>query len=97
MCDKELTPVWFDSTVLLTALGFYMWPHTFTSIYTSRDERSFRRNAVFSPLYGLLLLFVMFVGFAASLKVPALTASNIDLSLFRLSIQVFDPWFVGVI
>jgi solute:Na+ symporter, SSS family len=94
---KGQSIAWFDSTVLLTALGFYMWPHTFTSIYTSRDERSFRRNAVFSPLYGLLLLFVMFVGFAASLKVPGLTGSNIDLSLFRLSIQTFDPWFVGVI
>jgi SSS family solute:Na+ symporter len=94
---KGQSIAWFDSTVLLTALGFYMWPHTFTSIYTSRDERSFRRNAVFAPLYGLLLLFVMFVGFAASLKVPGLTGSNIDLSLFRLSIQAFDPWFVGVI
>ena len=94
---KGQSIAWFDSTVLLTALGFYMWPHSFTSIYTSRDERSFRRNAVFSPLYGLLLLFVMFVGFAASLKVPGLTGSNIDLSLFRLSIQAFDPWFVGVI
>jgi solute:Na+ symporter, SSS family len=94
---KGQSIAWFDSTVLLTALGFYMWPHSFTSIYTSRDERSFRRNAVFSPLYGLLLLFVMFVGFAASLKVPGLTGSSIDLSLFRLSIQAFDPWFVGVI
>jgi solute:Na+ symporter, SSS family len=94
---KGQSIAWFDSTVLLTALGFYMWPHSFTSIYTSRDERSFRRNAVFSPLYGLLLLFVMCVGFAASLKVPGLAGSNIDLSLFRLSIQAFDPWFVGVI
>ena len=30
---------WFSSTVLLTALGFYMWPHTFGSIYTARKRQ----------------------------------------------------------
>src|SRR3954467_11220532 len=29
LSGDQLTPVWFSSTVLLTALGFYMWPHTF--------------------------------------------------------------------
>jgi SSS family solute:Na+ symporter len=74
-----------------------MWPHTFGSIFTARDERIFRRNAAVLPLYQLILLFVFFVGFAATLKVPGLKGSNIDLSLFHLSLQAFDPWFVGVI
>nr|WP_294512451.1 sodium:solute symporter [uncultured Rhodopila sp.] len=88
---------WFDSTVLLTALGFYMWPHTFGSLYTAKEERAFRRNAALLPLYQLILLFVFFVGFAAILQVPGLKGPDIDLSLLRLSIQSFDPWFVGVI
>jgi len=45
----------------------------------------------------LILLFVFFVGFAATLQVPGLTGSNIDLALFKLSAKTFDPWFVGVI
>ena len=49
------------------------------------------------PLYQLVLLFVFFCGFAAILKVPGLTGADADLSLFKLSIQTFDPWFVGVI
>jgi SSS family solute:Na+ symporter len=88
---------WFDSTVLLTALGFYMWPHTFGSVYTAKEERAFRRNAALLPLYQLILLFVFFVGFAAILQVPGLKGPDIDLSLLRLSIRSFDPWFVGVI
>jgi SSS family solute:Na+ symporter len=88
---------WFDSTVLLTALGFYMWPHTFGSLYTAKEERAFRRNAALLPLYQLILLFVFFVGFAAILQVPGLKGPDIDLSLLRLSVQSFDPWFVGVI
>jgi solute:Na+ symporter, SSS family len=95
--EKGASVSWFQSTVLLTALGFFMWPHTFGSVFTARDERIFRRNAAVLPLYQLILLFVFFVGFAASLKVPGLKGSNIDLSLFHLSLQAFDPWFVGVI
>jgi solute:Na+ symporter, SSS family len=94
---KGESVAWFDSTVLLTALGFYMWPHTFGSVFTAKDPRAFRRNAVLMPLYQLVLLFVFFVGFAAILQVPGLKGSEIDLSLLRLSVKTFDPWFVGVI
>ena len=40
---------------------------------------------------------MFFVGFAAVLKVPGLKGGQVDLALFRISIQTFDPWFVGVI
>ena len=95
--EKGSSVTWFQSTVLLTALGFFMWPHTFGSVFTAKDERIFRRNAIVLPLYQLILLFVFFVGFAAALKVPGLKGGDIDLSLFKLSLQTFDPWFVGVI
>ncbi|MBS0641078.1 MAG: sodium:solute symporter [Proteobacteria bacterium] len=91
------SPAWFVSTVLLTALGFYMWPHTFGSLFTSKNDRAFRRNAALMPLYQLILLFVFFVGFTAILQVPGLKGPDIDLSLLRLSMQTFDPWFIGVI
>ena len=88
---------WFFSTVLLTALGFYMWPHGFGTIYTARSTRVIRQNAVFLPIYQLILLFVFFVGFAAILQVPGLSGPQVDLALFKLSVKTFDPWFVGVI
>ena len=88
---------WFSSTVLLTALGFYMWPHTFGSIYTARNARVIRQNAVVLPLYQLILLFVFLVGFAAILQVPGLKGADIDLALFKLSVKTFDPWIVGII
>jgi SSS family solute:Na+ symporter len=94
---KGESVAWFDSTVLLTALGFYTWPHSFGSLFTAKQENAFRRNAVILPLYQLILLFVFFVGFAAILQVPGLKGPEIDLSLLRLSVKTFDPWFVGVI
>ena len=88
---------WFISTVLLTALGFYMWPHTFGSVFSAQNARTFRRNAIFMPLYQLIMLFAFFVGFAAILSVPTLEGSNADLALLRVSLQQFDPWVVGLI
>jgi len=88
---------WFDSTVLLTALGFFMWPHSFVAVYTARHERVFRQNAIVLPLYQIILLFVFFVGFAAILQVPGLTGGDIDLSLFYLSRKTFSPWVLGLI
>jgi solute:Na+ symporter, SSS family len=88
---------WFSSTVLLTALGFYMWPHSFGSIYTARNERVIRLNAVMLPIYQLILLFVFLIGFAAILQVPDLKGPDVDLALFKLSVKSFDPWLIGVI
>jgi solute:Na+ symporter, SSS family len=81
----------------LTALGFYMWPHTFGSIYSAKSANVFRKNAMILPIYQLVLLFVFFVGFAAILQIPHLEGSDADLALLRLSIQTFDPWVVGLI
>ncbi|MGG3639957.1 sodium:solute symporter family protein [Bacillus gobiensis] len=88
---------WFISTVLLTAFGFYMWPHTFGSAYTAQNANVFRKNAAIMPLYSLVLLFVFFVGFAAILEVPGLTGGDTDLALLKISMQTFDPWVIGVI
>ncbi|WP_088228105.1 sodium:solute symporter [Desulfosporosinus sp. FKB] len=93
--SKGLSVSWFISTVLLTALGFYMWPHFFAAVYSAKSEKEFRKNSIFLPLYQLVLLFVFFVGFVAVLQVPGL--KNGDLSLLRLSKMAFPTWFVGII
>lgn len=88
---------WFVSTVLLTALGFFMWPHYFVASFTARNARVFRKNAVLLPLYQLVLLFIFFVGFAAVLVVPGLKGAATNMALLKISVAAFPPWFVGII
>ncbi|RWS41418.1 sodium:solute symporter family protein [Bacillus mycoides] len=95
--EEGMSISWFVSTIILTALGFYMWPHTFASAFSAKNEKVFRKNAAIMPLYSLVLLFVFFAGFAAILQVPGLKGADVDLSLFRLALQTFDPWFIGII
>jgi SSS family solute:Na+ symporter len=94
---KGESVVWLVSTVLLSTLGFYMWPHMFMASYTAKNERVLRQNAFVLPVYQLMLLFVFFVGFAAVLKVPGLAGTDIDLVLLKISTATFDPWVVGII
>lgn len=92
-----MSPTWFISTVVLTSLGVYVWPQFFAGVYTARSESVFRKNAVLLPLYQLIVLFVFFVGFAATLVVPGLKGADADLSLFRIVERSLAPWMVGVI
>jgi SSS family solute:Na+ symporter len=90
-----MSTAWFVSTVLLTSLGFYMWPQYFASVYTARNEGVFRKNAVVLPLYQLVILFVFFSGFAATLVIPGLPDG--DLSLLRVARHTFGGTTVGLI
>ncbi|HVA33009.1 MAG TPA: hypothetical protein VNG31_02605, partial [Candidatus Baltobacteraceae bacterium] len=42
--------VWYVSTVLLTAIGFYMGPQSMSAVYSARSENALRRNAMLLPL-----------------------------------------------
>lgn len=95
--DTGRNTVWFASTVAMSAIGMYLWPHAFSAVFTAKSPRIFRRNAAVMPLYALVMLFSMFAGYAAVLNVPGLSGGRIDLALLALSIRAFDPWFVGVI
>lgn len=90
-------PIWYLTTIMVSALGVYLWPHTFGSIFTSKTEGNFRKNAVIMPLYALVMLFSMLVGFAASLQIDGLSGGAVDLALLRLTVATFDPWFVGIV
>jgi solute:Na+ symporter, SSS family len=92
---KTMGHAWFISTVLLTSLGFYMWPHTLGSSFTARSANTVRRNAVIMPLYTITLPLIFFVGFSALLVVPGL--ANGDMSLLTVVRRAFPPWFLGVV
>ena len=86
---------WVVSTVLLTGLGYYCWPHTFASAFSAKDDRTLRRNAVIMPLYQLPVLLVLLVGFTALLVMPGL--ANPDTALLALVGRSYPGWFAGFV
>ena len=92
---KNLGQSWYVSTVLLTSLAFYMWPHYFAATFTARSGKILRRNAVIMPLYAITTPLMLIVGFSAVLILPGL--KNGDLSLLILVQKTFPAWFLGLV
>jgi SSS family solute:Na+ symporter len=88
---------WFVSTVLLTALGFFMWPQSFAAVFSARSAATLRRNAIFLPFYQLMLLLVYFAGFTALLVVPGLKGPAADQSFLLVVQHYYPPWTLGLV
>jgi solute:Na+ symporter, SSS family len=88
---------WTISTLLLTSMGFYMYPHAFQATYSARSTRAIRRNATFLPLYQILLLLIIYVGFAALLVVPGLHGPKTNFALLDLVKKGEPSWIIGLV
>lgn len=88
---------WYVSTVLLTAIGFFMAPHGMSAIYSARSEETLRRNAMLLPLYQVALLLMFFAGLAALLIVPGLKGTAVDQSFLLVAQRYYPPWVLGFV
>ncbi len=91
----NLGHTWYISTVLLSSLGVFMWPHYFATSFTAKSAETLRRNAVAMPLYTITLAFILYAGFSAVLIVPGLPDG--DLALLTVVRQSFPAWLLGLI
>jgi SSS family solute:Na+ symporter len=86
---------WFMSTCVLNGLTFTIFPNLVAGYLGSRSASTIRRNAIFLPIYSLLLLVPMLLGLAALFVVPKLSTS--DLALLTLVTRELPGWIVGLV
>jgi len=91
----QMDVLWVMSTVLLTGLGFYMWPHVFGSAFSAKSAKIIKRNAVIMPFYQIPILLIFMVGFTALLVMPGL--KNGDMAFLALVNKTYPPWFMGFV
>nr|WP_314265095.1 sodium:solute symporter family protein [uncultured Moellerella sp.] len=95
--EKGLNIPWYISTIFLSVIAYFCWPHYMAAVFTAKDTKSLKRNSILIPAYSLIMLFAFFVGYAAILQIPHLEGSAVDLSLFEISKSTFSPAVVGLI
>jgi SSS family solute:Na+ symporter len=93
---------WYASTVLLSALGFWAWPHLFAATYSARSERVIRRNAAILPLYQLALIPVILVGLTCAARAAedagfAASIEHPDHAMLVTLVGFFPPWVAGAV
>src|SRR3954469_6576047 len=86
---------WFISTCILNGLTFTVFPSFVAGYLGSRSANTIRRNAIFLPLYSLLLLVPVMLGMAALFVVPKLDTS--DLALLTMVTRELPAWVVGIV
>jgi solute:Na+ symporter, SSS family len=89
--------LWYVSTVLLTGLGFFSGPQSIAAIFSAKDENVLRRNAMFLPVYQLIMLLIFFAGFSALLIVPGLKGPAADQSFLAVIVRFYPAWVLGFV
>lgn len=85
----------FSSAVLISVLGFSVWPHYFMKIYTARDIRTLKRTVVFYPTFQIFLVPIMFIGFAGVTAFVGVTPPDTILPTIVTSLNL-PPVMVGL-
>jgi SSS family solute:Na+ symporter len=65
----KMSSMAYASAVLVSVLGFSMWPHLFMKAYTAKSERVLKQTIVLYPTFAIFLLPVLFIGFSGIMQV----------------------------
>jgi len=88
----------FASALLVSVLGFSMWPHLFMKAYTAKSERVLKQTIVMYPTFAIFLVPVLFIGFAGIMQVKPDELGAADRILpWIFSHMQFSPIAVGLI
>ena len=61
--SSSMSKARYSSNIIISMIGFVMWPHLFTKSYTTTEKRIKTTVAVY-PVFALFLLPVLFIGFS---------------------------------
>ena len=83
------------STCILNGVTFTVFPSFVAGYLGSKSPNTIRRNAIFLPMYSLLLLVPVMLGMAALFVVPNLETN--DLALLTMVTQELPAWVVALV
>lgn len=90
------TWVAFGSAVLVSAVGFTMWPHTFMRAFAAKSDRSLRLTVVLYPTFQVFLVPILFIGFAGVLAYPDVRPADSIVPYLLTHLEV-PPLLVGLV
>lgn len=86
----------FSSAVVVSALGFTMWPHLFMKSYAAASDRVLRLTVVLYPTFQIFLVPILLIGFAGVTAFPGVEPADTILP-FLLTRLDLSPLIVGLV
>lgn len=66
----------FSSAVLVSAIGFSVWPHFFMRAFAADSDRTMKLTIVLYPTFQLFLIPILIIGFSAVLAFPGVSPAD---------------------
>ncbi len=88
----------YTSSLLVSVLGFALWPQLFMKAFTAESEQVIKKTVVMYPTFALLTIPVLFIGFAGIMQVSPEVLGEPDRILpWMFTNLKFPPVIIGVI
>ena len=85
----------YSSAILISGIGFTMWPHLFMKSYAAKSDRAIRLTVVFYPTFQLFLVPILIIGFSGVIAFPGQKPDTIV--PYLLSQVDLSPILVGLV
>lgn len=66
----------FSSAVIVSVLGFSMWPHFFMKAFAAKSDRTIKLTVVLYPTFQIFLVPILIIGFSAVNSFPGVTPAD---------------------
>ena len=66
----------FSSAVIVSAVGFSVWPHFFMKSFAAKSDRAMRLTIAMYPTFQIFLVPILLIGFSAILAYPGVTPAD---------------------
>jgi SSS family solute:Na+ symporter len=86
----------YGTLALGSACTLFLYPHSITSALSAKSKSVIQRNAVFLPLYSILLAMLALMGYCALAAGIHLDAKHTSLAVPLLLEALFPGWLAGV-
>ena len=86
----------FSSAILVSATGYFVWPHLFMKSYVAKSPRIIRLTGVLYPTFQVLMIPILFIGFAGIVHYPGVDPSDEILPTLLTQMEL-SPILVGLV
>ncbi len=94
---SHMTRMAYSTAILVSVIGFTMWPHLFMKSYTT-DQKTIKKTTMLYPTFEIMMIPVLFIGFAGIMKVPFGTLKSADEILpYMIATLKVSPWLIAII
>lgn len=86
----------YSTAVLISGIGFTMWPHLFMKSFAAKSDRALRLTVVMYPTFQLFLVPILLIGFAGVLAFPGVEPADTILPYLLTRVDL-SPLVVGLV